>query len=261
MNDYVSRLPGHACKRSIGFTATHSTSCEESGRQAMPEVTYDAQTVMSANPLARYAHRKRMAVALRLIDELCPPSGTVVDFGSGPGLLLHELGELRHDVSLVGYDPYMSPAHPEVRYADSMEMIEADSVCVLTAFEVCEHLYETEIEQLLVDAARILKPGALLIISVPIMYGFAVIPKVLNWMILRHNVHTDYRVREILMSSVGVRVARPANPRPTHKGFDFRELRETIVRRFDVERVLLSPIAWMPWWLSSQYFMVCRQTA
>ncbi|WP_240702487.1 class I SAM-dependent methyltransferase [Trinickia terrae] len=214
---------------------------------------------MSSNPLARYAHRTRMAVALELVNHHCPQHGTVVDFGSGPGLLLHQLGELRRDIRLIGYDPYMSPVHPEVRYADSMHMIDAASVDVLTAFEVCEHLYAHEVDQLLADAARILKPGALFIISVPIMYGFATLPKVLNWMMRRHTLHTEYSLGEIAMSVAGVRVTRPDNPRITHKGFDFRELRDTVTARFSVERVRHSPIAWLPWWISSQYFLILKK--
>ncbi|HLX03824.1 MAG TPA: methyltransferase domain-containing protein [Trinickia sp.] len=214
---------------------------------------------MSSNPLARYAHRTRMAVALELVSGHCPINGTVVDFGSGPGLLLHVLGELRRDILLIGYDPYMSPVHPEVRYADSMLMIDEASVDVLTAFEVCEHLYAHEVDQLLADAARILKPGALFIISVPIMYGFATIPKVLNWMLRQHTLRTGYSFREILMSVAGVPVSRPENPRITHKGFDFRLMRDTVATRFSIERVRHSPASWLPWWLSSQYFMICRK--
>jgi SAM-dependent methyltransferase len=227
----------------------------------MRDISYEEQTVMSGNPLARYAHRTRLAVALELVSEHCPQDGTVVDFGSGPGLLLHVLGELRRDILLIGYDPYMSPVHPEVRYADSMLMIDEASVDVLTAFEVCEHLYEHEVDQLLADAARVLKPGALFIISVPIMYGFATIPKVLNWMVRQRKLRTEYSLGEIFMSVAGVPVSRPENPRITHKGFDFRTLRDTVTSRFDIERVRHSPASWLPWWLSSQYFIICRKVA
>ncbi|WP_206998870.1 class I SAM-dependent methyltransferase [Trinickia mobilis] len=227
----------------------------------MRDISYEEQTVMSSNPLARYAHRTRMAVALELVSQHCPQYGTVVDFGSGPGLLLHVLGELRRDIVLIGYDPYMSPVHPEVRYADSMHMIDEASVDVLTAFEVCEHLYAHEVDQLLADALRILKPGAPFIVSVPIMYGLATIPKVMNWMMRQRTLRTEYSLGEILMSVAGVPVTRPENPRITHKGFDFRELRDTIATQLSIERVRHSPASWLPWWLSSQYFIICRKSS
>jgi 2-polyprenyl-3-methyl-5-hydroxy-6-metoxy-1,4-benzoquinol methylase len=200
-----------------------------------------------------------MLVALQLTNRVCPDRATVVDFGAGRGLFLHTLGQSRQDVRLIGYDPFVAPAFPEIKYADSFTQIDDASVDVLTAFEVCEHLYQHEIEQLLDDATRVMTPDATLIISVPIMYGLAVIPKVLNWMWRHRKTTTEYNVEEILLSAIGARVTRPENPRVTHKGFDFRELRETVNKRFTVSHVRHSPIAWMPWWLSSQYFMICRK--
>ncbi len=65
-----------------------------------------------------------------------PGRATVVDFGAGPGLFLHTLGQVRRDVSLIGYDPFVAPAFPEIRYVGSFAGIEDASVDVLTAFEV-----------------------------------------------------------------------------------------------------------------------------
>lgn len=224
----------------------------------MRNLSYDQQTANSANPLARYAHRKRMSLALKLVALHCPNSATVVDFGAGPGLFLHVLGEGRPDIKLVGYDPFVSPDYAEVRYTESLHLIAPGSVDVLTAFEVCEHLYSHELENLLADAARMLRPGGTLVISVPIMYGFAVVPKVLNWMIRGRTLKTDYTGADVLRSAVGIRVSRPENPRFTHKGFDFRELRKIVAAKFQVHDVYHSPVRFNPWWLSSQYFMICR---
>jgi SAM-dependent methyltransferase len=225
----------------------------------MRDISYEEQTVNSSNPLARFAHRTRMAVALQLATRACPDHATVVDFGAGPGLFLHTLGQSREDLCLIGYDPFVMPAYPEIAYAGSLNQIGEASVDVLTAFEVCEHLYPQEMAQLLDDATRIMKPDAVLIISVPIMYGFAVVPKVVNWMWRHRKTTTEYTIGEILLSTMGVRVARPENLRASHKGFDFRALREAVDKRFIISKVRRSPIAWMPWWLSSQYFMICEK--
>ncbi|QCP50854.1 class I SAM-dependent methyltransferase [Trinickia violacea] len=227
----------------------------------MRDISYEEQTVNSSNLLARYAHRTRMAVALQLSMHACPEHATVVDFGAGPGLFLHTLGQSRQDLCLIGYDPFVIPAYPEIAYAGSLNQIGAASVDLLTAFEVCEHLYPQELAQLLDDAARIMKPDAAFIISVPIMYGLAVIPKVANWMWRHRKTSTEYKIEEILLSAVGVRVTRAENLRGSHKGFDFRELHKTLDKHFIVSKVRCSPIASMPWWLSSQYFMICRKRA
>jgi 2-polyprenyl-3-methyl-5-hydroxy-6-metoxy-1,4-benzoquinol methylase len=227
----------------------------------MREISYEKQTVGSGNPLARFAHRTRMSMAIDLVTKLCAASGTVVDFGAGPGLFLHTLGEARPDVTLVGHDPYMAPTFPEVKYAESLATVESHSVDVLTAFEVCEHLYSNELDALLDDAARILKPNGALTISVPIMYGLAIAPKVSNWMIRSRSLKSEYSPAEVLKAMVGIPVCRPQNPRVTHKGFDFRELRATVSERFVIDAVHVSPVPHTPWWMSSQYFMICRPRA
>lgn len=224
----------------------------------MREISYEEQTVRSGNPLARFAHRTRLTMAIDLVTGVCAKHGTVVDFGAGPGLFLHALGEARPDVTLVGYDAYMEPAYPEVKYAESMESIAEQSVDVLTAFEVCEHLYANELDTLLEDTLRILKPNGALVISVPIMCGLAIVPKVSNWMIRSRSLKSEYTPAEVLKAMVGMHVSRPQNRRTTHKGFDFRELREVVRERFSIDAVHMSPVPNLPWWLSSQYFMICR---
>jgi SAM-dependent methyltransferase len=227
----------------------------------MRNISYASQTVNSANPLARYAHRARIALALKLVERFCTASATVVDFGSGPGLFLHTLGELRPDLHLIGLDPYMQPAFPEIRYETRLDDLQPASVDVLTVLEVCEHLYPNELDALLGDAARILGPDGVLIISVPIMYGASVLPKLANWAIRHRDLHVGYSPGEVLRSVAGFRICRPDNPRTTHKGFDFRELRELVDAQFMIEQVFRSPLAWLPWWLSSQYFMICQRRA
>ncbi|KIG11342.1 class I SAM-dependent methyltransferase [Caballeronia concitans] len=224
----------------------------------MREISYEAQTVKSGNPLARFAHRTRMTMATDLVTGLCPMRGTVVDFGAGPGLFLHTLGEARPDITLIGHDKFMAPTFPEVKYAESLDGVASHSVDVLTSFEVCEHLYASEVHALLDDAARILKANGALVISVPIMYGLAIAPKVSNWMIRSRTLKSEYTPAELLKSMVGIRVERPDNPRITHKGFDFRELRDVVSERFAIDAAHVSPVPNAPWWISSQYFMICR---
>ncbi|MBP0590984.1 methyltransferase domain-containing protein [Paraburkholderia sp. LEh10] len=227
----------------------------------MRDIPYEEQTIRSANPLARYAHRERLAKGLQLANLFSGHASVVIDFGTGQGEFLHRLGQMRPDVSLIGYEPYMSPIYPEVRYVESMQSVCDASVDVFTAFEVCEHLHAQELSQLMADAQRVMKPDGTFIISVPIMYGAAVVPKVLNWMIRHRKWQTEYTLFEVLKSAVGFKVARPSNPRVTHKGFDFRELISEVGQWFEIRQIEFSPVALLPWWLSSQCFLMCRQPA
>ncbi|WP_454757495.1 class I SAM-dependent methyltransferase [Cupriavidus campinensis] len=222
------------------------------------QITYDKQTINASNPLARFAHRSRIALGLGMVSARCPHGGTVVDFGAGPGLFLHRLGQARPDLSLAGLDPYKTPDYPEIRYLAEMDAQPADSVDMLTAFEVCEHLYADEVDTFLDDALRILRPSGTLIISVPVMYGVAIVPKLLNGMVSERTLRMDHTPGEALRALMGLPVTRPDNPRHTHKGFDFRKLRAQVSTRFDVEAESTSPLRQLPWWLSSQVFMICR---
>ncbi|MGO4306576.1 class I SAM-dependent methyltransferase [Cupriavidus sp. RAF12] len=212
----------------------------------------------ASSPLARFAHRSRIALGLDMVAARCPQGGTVVDVGAGPGLFLHWLGEARPDLTLAGLDPGKAPDYPEIRHVSSMSELANASVDVLTAFEVCEHLYPNEIAAFLNDSARILRPGGSLVISVPVMYGMAIVPKLLDGMVSNRSLRMDHTPVEALRALLGLPVTRPDNPRQTHKGFDFRKLRAHVCTRFAVEFACNSPLPQLPWWLSSQYFMVCR---
>jgi 2-polyprenyl-3-methyl-5-hydroxy-6-metoxy-1,4-benzoquinol methylase len=222
-------------------------------------ISYGRQTVNAANPLARYAHRARISMGLTLAERHCARGATVLDFGAGPGLFLHRLGAARPDLTLIGFDPYMAPQFSEIQYMQRLDQLGANSVDLFTAFEVCEHLYKNEFDTLLDELVRVIAPDGAIVISVPIMYGVAVVPKVLNWKCRDRTAQTGYSWGEVLRSAVGMPVRRPENLRITHKGFDFRKLRATFGARFVLERVYHCPILWMPWWLSSQFFMVCRK--
>ena len=117
----------------------------------MRDITYDQQTINSSNPLACYAHRTRMRLALAFLADRCPTSGTVVEFGAGPGHFLPPSG------GAIGPQtdrlrPIQGARVPggEVRRI----MIETGSVDVLAGFEVCQHMYPDELDSLLVDATR-----------------------------------------------------------------------------------------------------------
>lgn len=77
-------------------------------------------------------------------------------------------------------------------------------------------------------------------------------------MIRSRSLRSEYSTAELIKAMVGIPVARPLNPRTTHKGFDFRELRAIVSDRFVIDAVHLSPVPHLPWWVSSQYFMICR---
>jgi SAM-dependent methyltransferase len=213
-------------------------------------------TVESPNPLARFAHRTRMARSLSIVKRYLPYKGSLVDFGAGTGLLLHQIRQQYPAAELFGVEPFMDPLYPtSARYVRALTQLPQRSVDVICAFEVCEHMHESEIREFLLDSSRTLRPTGRLIVSVPIMYGALVAPKVLNH--IRLGGWTHYSLRHVVRSTLGLSVPRPSDPRTTHMGFDFRWLKHLIAERFRIETSFYSPFTPLPWFFNSQIFMVC----
>ena len=85
--------------------------------------SYDAQTLQSSNPLARYAHRNRLNRSLTLaLPRLA--GGMLLDYGCGAGAFLAQVLD-RHPGRAVGYEPYMTErAESGLPIYGSLELIE-----------------------------------------------------------------------------------------------------------------------------------------
>jgi SAM-dependent methyltransferase len=221
-------------------------------------VDYARQTVDTPNPLARFAHRRRIEVAKTAAARLAPTGGVVLDFGSGPGLLLHELGLRRRDLRLIGFEPYMEQTYPDVPLVTQLSDVPDRSIDVLTCLETCEHLEDHSLAELIAETKRLLRPGGTLLISVPIVIGPSLLPKQVNRMLL-HRQALDYTPRELALAvfagQPGPRAARRAS---SHKGFDFRALDRYFATELVPVGRWLSPFAKLPWWLNSQAFSTWR---
>jgi SAM-dependent methyltransferase len=217
--------------------------------------TYAEMTIDSSNPLVRYSHRKRMAKSLGTIRRYLEPEGVFVDFGAGDGLLLDKVRQSYPRADLIGVEPYEKLIYPgAARYVAGLPDLADDSVNVICAFEVCEHLYPDELQEFLEGSRRVLRAEGHLILSAPIMQGLTVGLKALNHL---RNGFTEYSFNDVFRATLGFSVTRPPNPRITHKGFDFRELVRTIEADFRIESRFYSPISGAPWFLNSQVFLVC----
>jgi hypothetical protein len=222
-------------------------------------VSYDRQTINTPNPIARFAHRRRTALGLALLSSTVPRYGAVADFGPGDGYMLHCLGQQRPDLKLYGIEDTMTSAYPEIVFTRDFSGIPDKSLAAVTAFEVMEHMLDSEIIVFIRDVARVLEPGGMLIVSVPVMMGAALPLKEINRLLLYRR-GSEYSVKEFFRGIAGLPVTRPPDPRPTHKGFDFRVLRTQLEQFFKLETLIRSPVRPLPWWLNSQVFFCMRRT-
>lgn len=219
--------------------------------------SYDRQTLNTPNPLARYAHRKRFAYSLSMVEQVLPEGGRLLDYGCGPGQMLQALAAERPDAELVGYDPFVDAGGGGYRQVKDTGDLDEASFDVVSALEVCEHLDATETGALFAEVKRLLKPGGGFVVSVPIMYGPVLLLKEINGILL-HRRAPEYGPLEFLRALAGRPVPRGADIKGSHKGFDFRALRDRLEQDFEVESLAYSPSTARPWYLNSQVFYFCR---
>ena len=223
-------------------------------------VSYGRQTVDSVNPAKRVAHRARLKRAVSIANNYLEPQSALLDFGAGPGKFLKDVEKIRTDVTLFGYDKFKNESKNGLNYVKTLGELPNESIDVLTAFEVLEHVIDEDLESFIREAKRLLTNSGTLIVSVPIMYGPIVLVKEASQMISRRR-RPEYSLSEFVRVLAGSRIARPPtiDRYQTHKGFDFRQLRQRLSKEFFIEKEILSPFPLLPWMLNSQFFAVAKR--
>ena len=223
----------------------------------MPEAAYQRQTFNTPNPIARYAHRSRLRRSIGYADEMLCPNGCLLDFGCGTGDFLQAFRAIRSDANLFGFEPYLSPGAEAFTRVGNMADVEAGSVDVITCMEVLEHLADDDLSMFVAQSRRVLRSTGSILVSVPIMGGLTLFMKEINRVFLFRR-KSDYSLKEILKASFGGKVERSANRLGSHKGFDFRELRQILRDDFVIAAEATCPFSVLPWWLNSQDFLFLR---
>lgn len=246
---------------------------------------YARKQLFSRNRIVAWSHGRRFAQGRALVA--AKRGGALLDYGCGDGTfiaLTHDvfeasvgadvdreqirecaerLGALR-GVSFVETRALDDPAH-RARY---------DAV---TCFEVLEHCPVDVQGRVLDDLARVAKPDARIVISVPIEVGLSLPVKQLVRAVASARGCREYDARERYTIADMLRMVLPgarAIPREEvrsatpdgevlrfhgHKGFNWRALQREIAQRFRIEWRMYSPIPVTGAWLNSQVWFVCRK--
>jgi len=224
-------------------------------------VSYDKQTINTPNPIARYAHRNRLARAISLITSQVGIH-KLLDYGCGPGAFINAIQGVNGIVAF-GYEPFMderSGGNLPI-YKDFAILEKNGPFDIITVFETIEHLEEKEIREFLVRANNLLTDKGKILFSAPIEIGPALLMKELNRCIL-HKRLPEYSPFELFLASLfGVAAKRAENLKTSHKGFDFRKVIHFLNDEFGpVTIASYGPLPIGTWYGNSQvYFWLTRR--
>lgn len=250
--------------------------------ESIREGHYAQKQILCKDWLISWSHRSRFQMGLKLAREF---SGKrILDYGCGDGTFLAML--------MVGSFPPSAAVGAEAHGSlaeDCRARLERPRLSfVLTeALEGPEHLgsYDgvicMEVLEHVVDADAVLDrfvcllaPSGKLLISVPVETGLPLVIKqtvrrIAGWRGLGdYPGQAPYTWRELWASVFAGRrqhMVRPihrhgdASGFHDHKGFNWRVLHEALAERFYIEKILSSPLTWLPPHLGSKVWFLLRK--
>ena len=226
---------------------------------------YDSYTIDSPSFIKRFAHRVRYGNSMKLSIY---KGNSLLDYGTGSGILLGKIASLRPDAVLYGYEPFDEFVKQAIEnnknftnvfiIGDLNEIPEMmfDNV---TCFEVMEHL---DVNAQLVAIRNMkskLKKDGNIILSVPIETGIASLFKNIARLLVGAP-HTR-KAGEIFKATFGLPIKRNFKDGwvGSHVGFRFTDLEKTLLAEgLVIEKIIYSPFKWLYNICNSQRFVILR---
>lgn len=246
---------------------------------------YATKQIHCPDPLIAWSHSGRFRMGMDLAAAYLPAHARVLDHGCGDGTFLAMLVDAGTGVTATGTEitrELVEECATRFRGVDALRFILRDELTgedhrsaydLVTCMEVLEHVVELDAELDLL--ASLVKPGGVLIISVPVETGLPLMVKQTFRRIAGWRGLGDYPgdspytwgqfVRSVLAGG------RPHMKRPqfptgpdlpphhTHKGFNWMVLRRKLEERFDLEAVVASPLTRLSPHLNSQAWFIVRK--
>lgn len=256
---------------------------EPGTRERLRDGHYAAKQIFCRDRLVAWSHRRRFEVGLALAKRF--RGRRILDYGCGDGTFLALLWE-RDDrpASAVGAELDLAQVDdcrarlgrlPGVGF-ESLARLDGTEHCGayegVVCMEVLEHV--VAVDAVIERLWRLLADEGTLIASVPVETGVPLLFKqavrrVAGWRGLGdYPGSAPYTCREYLASvfaGATPHIARPIYnpdgdmPFHDHKGFNWRVLRNHLVRRFSIDEVVASPLPWLGPRLATQVWFVARK--
>ena len=246
---------------------------------------YAAKQIYCENPVIAWSHRSRFEAALKIARGY---SGRrLFDYGCGDGTFLAMA--YRYFPDAVGAEvnsEQVADCEKRLNVMNGLsfttiELLRSDErrhrFGLLFCMEVMEHCTEASLREVFADLHHLATADAKIIVSVPIEIGPTLIAKQLirgaaGWRKLGDYAYGDkYRPWDfwrMVFAGPHSAIDRPLHQPEgaqgrfsssyTHKGFNWRALRERLRQEFCVERTLFSPLNFFGGAFSSQAWFVCK---
>ncbi len=243
---------------------------------------YEREQLSSSILAIRFSHRRRFALARKLVEKYA--GGKLLDYGCGDATFLAQISDIFP--TAIGTDNGQRQIEDcRRRLADLRDLsfcttrelsaqIHDRAFDVITCMEVLEHCVEDDLNVILNEMSRLISPAGRIVISVPIEIGppliiKQVIRRYASWRGVGDYQYTEQYSAVELMKMLFARANTSIQRRRhvdsdkgisyhTHMGFNWRHLRRQLARSFEIERLVFSPIGFAGTLANSQVWFVCR---
>ena len=246
------------------------------------EGAYARRQLFGGLRLLSWSHGSRFRVARELVS---PHAGQrLLDYGCGDGTFLARVRDLfpravgaEVDAELAADAARRFAGDAGLRFVHTAALADepAGSFGVAVCMEVLEHCTPSAVDQVVAELRRLIADDGVVIVSVPVETGPALVGKQLYRRLAARRGLEGYRDREtytarelatMLGAGAGTAIERPvyhshfASGEPNvyhgHKGFNWRALRRRLETDFVVRRTRFSPVPLLGPLLNSQAWFV-----
>ncbi|MFL0063789.1 methyltransferase domain-containing protein [Tenacibaculum maritimum] len=213
---------------------------------------YSEGTYNSKNLLARFSHRSRFSVAIKLTLE--KEFKSILDYGAGDNKFLKELDLKKGNLIMTAFEPIMENKPIEnIEIITKLSDLKKSNFDVISCFETLEHFNESSQLEMLKIFFDKLRDNGRVIISVPIEIGFPSLIK---------NIRRKSSLKNSIKCFLGIGIPEIRNSEGyifSHLGFQHKKLEKLISNYFHITKKVNSPFNKLPEQLNSQVFYILEK--
>ncbi len=256
----------------------------EKTNKMIAEGHYEKKQINCHNPIIAWSHGSRFKTTTELVKKYSTKSTNLLDYGCGDGTFLKMVNDLflesiGTDVSKVQIKDCQQrlAEKKNIKFCVNEELDDnkySSYFEIAVCMEVLEHCIPEQAEKVINNLKRLVKQDGVIIITVPIEIGASLLIKQMNRAFAGWLRQGDYdksfesysmsELFQMIFATESSSILRPIYgddfPYHGHKGFNWRALHQELSKKFTIEKTLFSPLGWLGGIVSSQVFIICRNS-